>query len=493
MALVPLQIQAGVYRNGTDLQSQNRWRDANLIRWTDGTMGPVGGWRQKTQTAATNKIRAMLAWTDNTSARRFAAGTYDKLYAYTQSGAQADITPAGFTAGREDASAFTGYSAGPYGEDYYGTERLDNLTILPATTWSLDTFGQYLVACSPDDGKLYEWQLNSAVPAAQIANAPTDCIGLIVTEERFLFALGAGGNPRKVQWCDKENNTVWTPAATNEAGDIELQTAGDIMCAVRVRGQTLILTTIDAHVMGYLGPPYVYSRERVGTSCGIISRKAAAVTDLGAVWMGRKAFYTYSGGAVSKVPSEVSDYVFSDINQSQQSKVYATTNARYSEVWWFYPSGASTENDRYVVWNYAENTWSTGTLARTAAVDHGAFRHPMWADPADNHIYEHEIGFDYGSLTPFAESGPIMLASGDEVASVVEMIPDEKTQGDVQAIFKTRFYPNDTERSYGPYSMSNPTSLRFTGRQVRIRVEGERLANWRVGVNRLDIIPGGRR
>jgi hypothetical protein len=245
--------------------------------------------------------------------------------------------------------------------------------------------------------------------------------------------------------------------------------------------------------MGYIGPPYVYSRERVGTSCGIISRKAAAVTDLGAVWMGRKAFYTYSGGAVSKAPSEVSDYVFSDINQSQQSKVYATTNARYSEVWWFYPSGGSTENDRYVVWNYAENTWSTGNLARTAAVDHGAFRHPLWADPADNHIYEHEIGFDYGSLTPFAESGPIMLASGDEVASVVEMIPDEKTQGDVQAVFKTRFYPNGTERSYGPYSMSNPTSLRFTGRQLRIRVEGERLANWRIGVNRLDIIPGGRR
>ena len=86
-----------------------------------------------------------------------------------------------------------------------------------------------------------------------------------------------------------------------------------------------------------------------------------------------------------------------------------------------------------------------------------------------------------------------MIASGDQIASVVEMIPDEKTQGDVSATFKTRFYPNDTEREYGPYSMSSPTSLRFTGRQLRMRVEGERLANWRIGINRLDIVLGGRR
>ena len=149
MPLVPLEIQPGVYRNGTDLQSQNRWRDASLVRWTDNTLRPVGGWEQKSQTAAASKIRALLAWVDNSNGRRFVAGTYNKLYAYTQSGVQADITPAGFTAGRIDASAFTGYGAGPYNSGYYGTERTDNVTILPATTWSLDTFGQNLVACSP--------------------------------------------------------------------------------------------------------------------------------------------------------------------------------------------------------------------------------------------------------------------------------------------------------------------------------------------------------
>jgi len=314
-----------------------------------------------------------------------------------------------------------------------------------------------------------------------------------VTEERFLFCLGAGGNPRLVQWSDKEDNTTWTPSATNEAGDLELQTAGEIMCGIRVRGQSLILTNIDAHVATYQGPPYVYGIERVGTSCGIVSQKAVATTDLGAVWMGRRAFFSYSGGSVSKVQSEVSDYVFSDINVSQQSKAFAVTNSRYGEVWWFYPSGASNECDRYVVYNYVENTWSIGSLARTSGVDHGAFRHPIWADADDNKIYEHEVGLSYGSLSPFAESGPIMIGTGDQIASVVEMIPDERTAGDVSATFKTRFYPNDVEREYGPYSMSSPTSLRFTGRQLRIRVEGEVLSDWRVGINRLDIVAGGRR
>lgn len=456
-------------------------------------MRPVGGWRLKSDNAADNAIRGMLTWKDNSNSRYIAGGSYSSLYAWNQGGVRYDITPAGFTAGRESASAFTGYGAASYGYETYGTERLDNQTILPATTWSLDNWGEYLVGCTRDDGKVYEWQLNSGTPAAVVANAPTGNIALMVSEERFLFCLGAGGNPRLVQWSDKEDNTTWTPSATNEAGDLELQTAGEIMCGTRVRGQSLILTNIDAHVASYQGPPYVYGIERVGTSCGIISQKAVATTDLGAMWMGRRAFFSYAGGSVSKVQSDVSDYVFSDINVSQQSKAFAVTNSRYGEIWWFYPSGASNECDRYVVYNFVEQTWSIGSLARTSGVDHGAFRHPIWADADDNKIYEHEVGLSYGSLSPFAESGPIMIGTGDQIASVVEMIPDERTAGDVTATFKTRFYPNDVEREYGPYPMSAPTSLRFTGRQLRIRVEGERLSDWRVGINRLDIVAGGRR
>ena len=493
MALIDLKIPAGVYRNGTDLQSLGRWRDANLVRWHDGVMRPVGGWRTRSDDAGNASLRGMITWSDNSSDRWIASGSYNKLYIWDAGGTLSDITPTGLTAGREDAVAFTGYGGGFFGYYGYGVARPDTVRIQPATSWHLQSWGENLLACNEDDGKIYEWALDPATIAAQVSNAPVDNRSIVVTAERFLFALGAGGNPRLVQWSDREDNTSWTPSATNEAGDLELNTSGQIMAGVTVRGQTLILTSRDAHVANYIGPPYVYGIERVGTSCGLGAAQAYAVVDTGAYWMGVNAFYTYQGGGVQELPSDVSDYVFNDINKAQVSKAFATSNSMFGEIWWFYPSAQSTENDRYVVYNYVENTWYIGDLSRTAGADRGAFRQPMMASPSDYKVYEHEIGFDYGTLTPFAETGPFMLGAGDQVMSVTEMLPDEKTQGDVSATFKTRFYPNGTEREYGPYSMSNPTSMRFTGRQIRMRVEGERLADWRVGVNRVDAVAGGRR
>ena len=493
MPLIPLDIPPGIYRNGTELQSSNRWRDSNLIRWVDGTMRPIGGWRTRSDTAADAKVRGLLTWVANDQSRYIVGGSYNKLYSWTSAGVRNDITPAGFTSGRETAEAFTGYGGSFYGNYAYGVARPDTARTQPATTWSLDTWGEYLLACSPDDGKIYEWQLSNSTPAAVVANAPVNNEAIVVTEERFVFALGAGGNQRKIQFSDREDNTTWTPAATNEAGDIELNTSGKIMAGLRVQGQTLILTSTDAHVANYIGAPYVYGIERVGSSCGLVANKAYASVDQGAFWMGNHSFYVYAGGAAQQLESEVSDYVFSDINRAQISKAFAVPNSTYGEIFWFYPSGSSTENDRYVVYNYVERTWYIGELGRTAGADMGTFKQPFWVSADDNKLYEHEIGFNYGSLSPFAESGSISLGAGDNVMSVTEMIPDEKTQGDVTVTFKTRFYPNDTERSYGAFTMSNPTSLRFTGRQIRLRIDGNTLGDWRVGVNRLNIIPGGKR
>ena len=493
MALIDLNIPAGVYKNGTDLQSMGRWHDASLIRWGDGVMRPVGGWRLRSSTAANAVLRGMLTWIDNSSDRWIASGTYNKLYVWNAAGTLSDITPTGLTAGREDAIAFTGYSGGNYGSYAYGIARPDTARIQPATSWDLQSWGELLLACNEDDGKIYQWELNTATIAAVLSNAPTSNRGIVVTEERFLFALGAGGNPRKVQWSDREDNNLWTPAATNEAGDLELNTSGSLMTGLTVSGQTLLLTTRDAHVANYIGPPYVYGIERVGVSCGLAAKQAAVSVDRGAFWMGVNSFYTYSGGAVQELPCDVGDYVFNDINRAQISKVFGMSNSMFGEVTWFYPSSSSTENDRYATYNYTENTWMIGDLARTAGADRSAFRQPIMADPDDYKIYEHEIGFDYGTLTPFAETGPFRIGTGDQVMSVTELLPDEKSQGDVNATFKTRFYPNGVERSYGPYSMSNPTSVRFTGRQVRMRIEGVRLADWRVGINRVEAVGGGRR
>ena len=492
MPLIPLNLPAGQYRNGTEYQSQGRWRDGNLIRWHEGALRPIGGWRQRGTVDINGVARTMVAWEDNSNNRRVALGTHNKLYAMTAGNTISDITPAGFTSGRVDATAFTGYGGSTFGNGLYGLPSEDTGSILRATTWSLENWGEYLLGCTADDGKIYQWTLNSATPAAVLSNAPTSCSGMMVTEERFVFAFGAGGDPRKVAWSDRENNNLWTPAATNEAGDIQIQTNGVILAGLRTRGQSLILTDQDAHTATYSGPPYVYGFERVGTSCGLIAANAAASVDAGVMWMGQRSFFVYSGGAVQALPCDVADYVFSDINNDQKSKVHAVVNSRFNEIWWFYPSESSTECDSYVSFDYAENIWTTGLIDRTAGVDRGVFRQPFWI-AADGTLYEQEIGFNYGTQTPFAETGPIAIGVGEQVMAVRGMIPDEKTLGDVNATFKTRFYPTDTERNYGPYSMANPTSLRFTGRQIRMRVTGDAASDWRVGIMRLDAVAGGRR
>ena len=492
MALIPLQLPPGQYRNGTDFEASNRWRDASLVRWLDGSLRPVGGWTSRKTSAFASAPRAMLTWLDNSSDSYLAGGTYNKLYYVNPSQTVYDITPSGLTAGNLNGALNVGFGGGFYGYTNYGRAPTSSGIYAEATTWSLDTWGEYLMACSSKDGKIYEWQLNTGVVAQVVANAPVNNKGLVVTEERFVFALGAGGNPRKIAWCDQENNTSWTPAATNQAGDFELQTVGQIMCGLRMRGRTLILTDNDAHVAQYSGAPFVYGFERVGTACGVASRRGAVAIDEGAFWMGQNGFFTFDGSVASEIPCEVSDYVFGDMNPSQITKVYAVHNSQHGEIWWFYPSGTSTENDRYVALDYKEGHWTTGELDRTAGVDQGVFKNPIWADASGN-LYNQETGYTHGTTKPYAESGSISLGNGDSIMKVTQLIPDEKTQGQVEVTFKTRFHPNDTETSHGAFTLGNPTDVRFQGRQVRIKVQGTGNNNWRSGVMRIEANAGGRR
>lgn len=627
MPIIPLKIPPGVYRVGTDLEGSNRWRDANLIRWHQGSMRPIGGWREKFDLSAdfTAAPRAMHSWVDNSGDARIVLGSASELVHVNESGTSADITPVGFTTGNDDAQVNTAYGGSFYGTGYYGTVRNNTGSFQECDTWSLDNWGEYLVGCSTSDGKLYEWSLVSALgsdvvtngtfdadsdwtkgtgwaiasgvaswtgttaadleqaitgiqqhrayqlaitvidpdndanpttipsakikvvgtntttelvnqtlsigantinfvtddtavtiyvfpatdaepnfdvdnislkqdaKAAQIANSPISCKGLVVTEERFIFALQAGGNLRKISWCDREDNTTWTPSTTNEAGDIELQTSGEIMCAARMRGRTLIVTTVDAHVATYQGPPYVYGFERVGTACGTISRKSLVAMDQGAFWMGSEGFFVFDGNTANQMACEVQDYVFDNINRNQISKCFAVHNSEFNEIWWFYPSAGSKAIDKYVAYDYLERHWEVGTLNRTTASDQGVFTLPIWVDETGV-LYEHEVvNAAHGTDTPFAETGPIRIGSGDNIMKVNNLVPDELTQGAVQATFKTRFYPNDTERSYGPYTMSNPTSVRFSGRQVRMRVEATGNSDFRVGIMSINAEQGGRR
>lgn len=487
---LPLDIPPGFARGGTDLQSSGRWRDGSLIRWRNGILQPVGGWEEKASSTAAGTVRGALAWQDNSADRWLALGSPAALEVMGADGTLYDITPSGLTGGITDAAYNTGYGGGIYGAGLYGTPRPEGATLSEATTWSLDTWGEYLIACSIADGVIYEWQLNTGVDAAAVANAPTGCSSAFVTEERFLVALAPDGDVRRIEWSDRENNTVWTPAVTNEAGGFTLSTGGKIMQGLRTRGQSLILTDIDAHAMTFVGSPYVYGFERVGMSCGAVSRLAAAAVAAGVMWMGQKGFFLYAGGSVQPVPCEVGDYVFRNINQQQISKVVAVPNAANQEIWWFYPSSGSTECDSYVALNFVEGHWLIGMLPRTAGADAGVFRDPIWVAP-NGTVYAQETGSAIGTASAaYVESGPFALGNGDQFIHANSLIPDELSQGNVVVTFKSRYYPNADEIESGPYSMAAPTDVRFGGRQVRILVEGAQMSAWRWGIPRLDVVAG---
>ena len=492
MAYIPLNIQPGVYRNGTEYQSKGRWFDANLVRWYEGTLRPVGGWRKRASGQLTGKCRGILAWRNNANARWIALGTHSKLYAMNEAGTLTDITPTSFTPGNADATLNLAYGGGPYGLFAYGTPRADTGTVTPATTWTLDTFGEFLLACSNADGKIYEWDLNTSNDAVAVTNAPVSNKAVLVTAERFVFALGAGGNARKVAWSDQEDNTMWTPAITNQAGDIELETTGSIVTGKRLRGVNLIFTDVDVHTAQYQGPPFVYGFERIATGCGVISAQAVAAVESVAYWWSPGGFFMYDG-FVRPLKCDVLDYVVSNLSQVQRSKVYAIANNQFGEIWWLYPSINNTEVDSYVVYNYREGHWAIGSISRTAGTDRGVFTYPLMVS-ADGYVYEHEVGVEYDNGAPFAETGPIELGNGDNILVAKEVIADEKLQGSVSLQFTTRFTPNDSASTSSYTISSSYTPVRFTGRQINMRVTGAAPnTDWRVGVMRLDAVAGGRR
>ena len=492
MALLPLAIPAGIQKNGTNFQQANAWNNGNLVRWYEQAMQPVGGWRKRSTSAMTGICRALLCYTDNSDNRRSVAGTESHLYAITEGGTKYDITPAGFTTGTADANQNLGWGGATYSLSTWGTPRPDTISYIPVTTWSLDTWGEYVVGCSTTDGKIYQWANNTGVAAAILSNAPTSNTSILTTNERFVFALGAGGEADRVEWSDQENNNVWAASATNQAGGQNLTTNGKIITGVSLRGETLILTDVDAHVARYSGPPFVYGFNRVGTGCGITSANSCVVAGQSAFWVGQNAFHIYNG-SVRTLPSAVGDFFFANINEAQRSKICGVLNSGFNEIFWFYPSQASNENDSYVSYNYVDNIWSIGSLARTAGVDVGVFAFPQLVG-SDSYVYEHEVGAAFDAdVIPFIQSGPIEIGAGDNLMVARSLIPDENTQGDVTAEFITRNYPNGATETHGPYSMANPTDVRFTGREVSMKVTSATANSWRVGTMRLDVVAGSKR
>jgi hypothetical protein len=529
--LVPLDIPPGIFRNGTPYQARGRWHDGNLVRFFSGTIEPIGGWRTAQTDSGVDVAtlsgipRGAIAWRGLSGNVYVAVATTNKLYVLVQ-GTLYDITPVGFVVGIPDTTTASGsYGAGVYGGGSYGVGSVTS-ALIDADTWQLDTFGDYLVGVSTSDKKPYIWLGNTANPAVVIdisaaTGAPTTTAALVVTPEKFLMALGTS-NQRRISWASQAAYNVWGPLVTNSAGGYDLATDGRIMTGQRTKNETLIWTDVDVHAARYVGGLAIYRFDQVGDKCGIISRKAKTVVDTTAFWMGKNSFFMYDG-FVRSLNSEVSDYVFNDFNTTQAAKVWSMSVAEFGEVWWFYPSSASTECDRYVVYNYRENHWTIGQLTRTAGVDSGAAQYPIMCDSAGR-VYEHEIlqsrpavvasqpGIELLTETneflvmetgdihlaaeqtaPYLESGPVQIGEGDLLMSLQRLVPDEKTLGDVRAFVYSALYPTATETLNGPYDLANPTSMRVNARQVRLRLEEVRATDWRVGILRFGVRGSSRR
>lgn len=496
MGFVTVTPEPGLRALGTAYQSKGFWLAGDLVRWWSDMMGPIGGWVARTTSAMTGKVRAGIAWSDAALLHWHAWGSEQKLYALSQTSVTpSDITPVGFLAGHADASAGGGYGVGPYGAGTYGTPRADTSTTQEASMWTLDVWSSAgdLLASMAGDGKIYRWQRDVLVKAAALGgSAPTSNQGIVVTPEGFLFALGAGSDARKVQWPDQGSLSDWSPTALNQAGDNELQTQGAIKRGITLRAQTLIFTDDDVHAATYIGLPNVYRIERVGEKCGIISRGAVATTGSFAYWMSPNGFFVYDG-VVRPIECAIWDSVFSNLNATQRSKITAQHLTQFNEIWFRWPSAASTEIDQTAAYNYITGIWMLHpSVARLVGIDKGVFANPIMAS-SDGYLYDHETGYAYGGAVPYAITGPMEIGEGERLAKVLELIPDEKTRGDVTVTFYGKDSPNGAETTFGPYTMADFVDMHFETRQAKMKVSGAVTTNWRWGDARLNVIPGARR
>jgi len=521
MPIIKLTIPPGMRRNGTKYQTKDRWYDGQLMRFHEGNTIPVGGWQPLPDLDTLDAVvlsggvpRGAISWQGTTGGAFVAYGTTGKLFSFINS--LRDITPVGFTAGSDDSS-FSGsgaaYGTGNYGNLLYGLGTAGAGSIADGDVWSMDVFGSFWVGCMfPADSILYTWDNDPDNAATAAPNAPLATRGCFVTPERFLVALGAGGDLRRVQWADRESVSEWTPAVDNQAGDFVLEGPGRIMAGRRSRGESLIWTDFALYSMTFIGGTGVYGFQKRGGECGLVGSNAIIPIPTGFLWMGDRSFYQHDG-YVRSLPSDVGEFVFDDFNFEQRYKVNGVNIREFSEAWWFYPSKLSVENDSYVVYNYVEKHWSFGRLSRTVSVDSDpVLGFVTMVDPAGN-VYLHEKGIvrqDTGGVSqnPEIESGVLEIGDGEHLTHILQIFPDfegvdpgidQRPPGAIDAVLGELFaapYPQGEEVSSGTFPMTEPTAVRINGRQVRIKIQQivpDSTPPWRLGHLRLDIRPGGKR
>lgn len=504
MALLPITPPAGIVKNGTDYANKGRWVDGDLVRFENGYLKPIGGWTKLRNTALDGAVIGLYSYMDNVGTPILAVGTTQKVYVLYEN-TWTDITPTGFV--NDENNNPLGYGAYNWGVEDYGDERSQSGLPLDQGHFSFDNWGEILVFTFSDDGKIYQWNPDSGpggtpdTIATAVTNAPTGNQSVVVTNERHLVAIGSSDDPRLVAWSGRERNTVWTPTAINTAGDLIIPTGGRALYGIKYKSDVMIFSDTGLNRMYYTGAPFIYGIADAGQNCAAASRRSVVSTGNFLAWMGDNCFYIYDG-VVQELACDVHDYVFDNLNLQGIKSCWGGHNSDFNEIWWGFPTGDQQYlPNRYVIWNYKQNSWSIGTLERGAWIDKGAFDHPI-AGTSDGFVYEHEVGTISQSpgatgKIPFCESGPLEIGNGDRLMQVNQIIPDEEanTLPGVTLSFKGKFTPLGAVTDFGDFTFESDgyTDARFCARQLTLRVEGSKTQDFQVGSIRIDAKPRGKR
>lgn len=433
--------------------------------------------------------------------------------------------------GLDTSVSGTGWGVGTWGREGWGDADAAAGTTTVLRIWTHDNFGEDLIINVRDAG-IYYWDktlgLSSRATALSDlsgADATTPTIAkqvLVSDRDRHIIAFGCDPennigvqDPLLIRFSAQESPTTWQSLPNNTAGDLRIGSGSEIVAAVETRQQVLVFTDVSLHAMQFLGPPFTFGINMISENISIMSPLCAIAHDDAVYWMGFEEFYAYAG-QVQRIPCSVRSYVFDDFNREQKEKVFAALNSAYNEVWWFYPSSASSEVDRYVVFNFQEQAWYYGTLTRTAWVDRGINDYPI-ATYTDGRQYFHELGLDDGTTVPesaisaYVESSQIDIGEGEQFAFIRRIVPDvtfensTATSPTVTFTTKVRNFPGgdylnsdaaDTTRTATTpvEQFTNQVHLRLRGRSFALRISSdEQQVQWRLGSPRLDIRPDGRR
>jgi len=424
--------------------------------------------------------------------------------------------------GLDTAVLGAGWGVGGWSRGAWGSASNEPIVTNQLRLWSHDNFGEDLLF-NVRDGGIYYWDSSSGLTSRGVAlsslaganTTPTIAKQVLVSDrDRHIIAFGCDGetsigtqDPLLIRFSSQESLTTWNALPTNTAGELRLGSGSEIICAVETRQQILVFTDTTLYAMQFLGPPFTFGVAPISENITIRSPNAAIAVDDTVFWMGNSEFYIYSG-AVQRLPCTVRDYVFDDFNVDQSMKVVSGLNAAFGEVWWFYPSASSETNNRYVIYNYVEQAWYYGTIARTAWEDRGIVDNPIAAG-LDGHLYRHEIGFDDGSTNPasaitaFIQSSPLDLEDGQQFMFISRLLPDlsflNSTAASPTATFTTAVrnfqQGNFTSTSTNTFTTSTEQFfLRLRGRQMTSKTESTGAGvTWRLGTQRYDLRPDGRR